>query len=241
MAGGFYGSGIVFAERIINGVGTGLRSFDNASKFEITESAEREDRISNGLSSYGNALSSVYDKKPTELEIMSNNFDLDNVALQLLADTEINAVTTSAITAEAETITATRVIEVFGKNLAATVVVKDAGGTVLASELVSASLGLIKVIGGNVGDPVTVDYDTLAFNEKVAFGSKHSSIEMRFVLDGVNRDGGAKVVVEIPRVIMTPNDPVDFLGKKFADVTLSGVIIKLEGQELYTTRFKADA
>lgn len=238
MSGGFYGSGNLYCERFVNGVSTGVRSWDNVSKFEIEESADKVDRIGNGLgASNGSSLSTIFNKKPSVLSIVSDNFNLDNVAIQMLGDIKDAAVASSAVVDEVHTIPATRIIDVAGANLQAVVVVKDAADAVIASELQSASLGYVKVIGGNVGDSVKVTYDSLAFNRSVVSGSQHSSIELAFKLDGVNRDGGGKVIVEIPRVIMTPSSPTDFMGQKFAEVSLTGTVVKLEGQDPYSVTF----
>lgn len=225
-------AGDLYIDRLTDsGIGTGMLPVGNATRFEITESAERVQRTGRGRSNYGQVLDEVAIKQPGTLGITLDEIDKTNLATALLGES-------AAIDVSSGTFTDIEVTAHLGKrshlgyrNILATpapVVTNEAGDTTYVVDddyTIDLRLGdIIPVDGGAIseGETIKVSGSNGALSGSLISGGVKPQIKAKLVLDGKNLADGTPVIVTVDEATITPDGAVDFLSSEFVELGLTG-------------------
>lgn len=241
---GFLGSGVVRINRKDPTTGSflGWTKPIYASRFELQAAAELRELPSKGRDDFGQVIGSVAVQQPATFSMTLQDADKDAMTLMFLGD---QAALTQATTAVVDELVRARTgfdIRVAGQNISSVVITSSPSGTsyVLNTDfrVANARLGIIEVIAGSslataiaaapqdVGLPLLVDYTPGALSGTQIRGSTQPSLRAAISFDGKNQESGKDANVEIWEVVLTPDAGFDFLGDDWAEVPLTGRMIK---------------
>jgi hypothetical protein len=234
-------AGDLYIDRLTEaGVSTGMLSVGNATRFEITESAERVQRIGRGRTNYGQVLDEVAIKQPGTLGITLDEIDRTNLATALLgeaADIDISAGTFTDVEVTAHLGKRSHIGYRNVLTGPAPVVTNEAGDTTFAVDddyTIDHRLGdIIPVDGGAISEGATIKVsgsNGAVTGAKISGGVK-PQINAKLVLDGKNLADGKPVIVTVDEATITPDGAVDFLSSEFSELGLTGSMRLLEGQD----------
>lgn len=232
-------SGDLYLDRLTAaGTGTGYNLVSNATKLAISETSEVKTLKSRKRANYGQALATVALKNPAAISLTLNEIDREKLALALLGDVGDLSQASGSVSAEAVVSHHDKWVELAGSNIAAAgVVVMDETDTTTYVEgidyQVNRELGLVMALStGSIGDGDTlhVDYDNQVVSGYRISGSTNSRIAVALKLDGENLVDGSHVIVTVDKAILTPDGEVDFLSEDFTELSLSGELETVSGQ-----------
>lgn len=220
---------------------TGLRQVGNATRFEINEPSETQQRTGRGRGNYGQVLDEVAIKQPGTLGITLDEVDKANLAIALLGDTAAIDVTAGSVTDEEVTAgTPGGRVALANSNLddQGTITVTDDGETPTSYTAgtdyeVDNRLGHIIVLeGGDIsaGDTLLVSYDFLARSGSQVSGGVQPQIRAKLFLDGRNLADGKPIRVTVDEARLRPDGAVDFLSAAFVPLTMTGSMKLLAGK-----------
>lgn len=252
---GLLGSGDLYFARLLSaGVFGPLLNIGNATKFGITESAERRQRISRGRDDYGQILDEATIKQPNQLEIVVDTVDPTNLALALLGDTSVLIVEAGSVSAQSYTAYENGRIDLGFLNVLedpAIVVTNDAEDVTYAAGtdyILYPRLGHLAVVaGGAIATaidaaeenfvPIKASFSYGATAGTTVLGGVNPSLKGRFFLDGKNQATGEDILVDVDEANMAPTSEVDFMQENFVPLTLQGSMRLLPGKASpYTVR-----
>ncbi len=236
---GLLASGNLFMDRKADdGTSTGLLLVGNATKFDVSETTEKKERISTGIETYGQALDTVTIKKPAQVAIAMNDLDKDNLAMALLGDVATLNQGSGSLDGEAINAKEGRFVELSKGNLtSATVVVKDQTDTTTYAEgtdyEVNYRIGMIKALaGGGItdGDEIHVSADYMAISGATISGSVRPTIKAKLLLEGKNLTTGKAIIVRVGEAVLTPSSAINFMSNDYSSLELSGTLTTLAGE-----------
>lgn len=231
---GFLGSGDLYFRRTVGGVVGGWNRFGNATKLEIKENSDKKERISKQVESYGDALDTVYIKKPTTIDIMLDDINHANLTLAFLGTEGTTSVAAGAAVSEAQTVvTVGTSVQLLNGNASA-VVVKDVTDTTTYTvdvdyRVLDADLGLIFIIEGGAiasGDVLHISYSYAARTSSTIEGGTDSNIVVELMMKGENYVDQSKVKLAIYKAVLSPTAGIDFLDSNFATIPLAGTLVR---------------
>lgn len=229
---GFIGCGQLLFNRKVDGVYTGWSAFGNATKFEITESAEVKERRSKSCATYGQTLDAASIKGSTAISVMLDDFD-NALAMTLLGDSTANTVTGASVTSEVHVANIGKSVMLNNIKTSA-IAVKDTGGAttyVLDTDyaITNAAIGQVTILaGGSIveGQGLEIDYTYGSYVSESITGGTQSSIDTKLKLVGQNlADQGKDVIVTVHQAILNPASGVDFLSEEFVELQIDGVLV----------------
>jgi len=242
---GFLGAGTLYVDREnTSGVATGLLAIGNATKFEIKPDGEIKERPSMMKATYGQNLDTVSIPKPQKISITIDNLNMDNLALALLGSTAVLTQNAGSINNESVTTIWDRGVDLAHANIdIATAIVwsgaglfHDSGTSTIYEEgadyTLTASGILTALSTGAITENkvVKVEYSWGAIAGQVVSGATTPRIIARLKLDGMNYTDSKNVIVNVPRAMLQPTGPVNFISKDFESITLEGTLITATGQ-----------
>lgn len=221
------GRGAIYFDRFAAGTTTrqGELHLGNCTSLELTTTDEVKELYSS-MASTSPLLKSVPTKRTMELKLTGNEYSLENLALVLMGNTGTLTQTTGSVTAETIT-TSSKQGRWYptAKRSISSLIVKVAAatktlGTDYDQDLVT---GRVKILpGGTItdGSTVTVDYSYATLNLNTVIGGNASTVEgyLRFIGDPA---AGPKYEVEVWRVSVAPDGPVQFIQDDFGNWSLT--------------------
>lgn len=233
-------AGDLYVDRLTeNGSPTGYLSVGNATRFQLTEAAERKTREGRGRDNYGQVLDEVAIKQPGNVAITLDDIDRKNLAIALLGQAADINVSAGTVTDEVVTATLGARIPLAHRHVLedpAVVVTNDDASTtyVLGDDYtIEYRLGqIIPVDGGAItnGQEIKVSYSYGALTGTRIDGGVKPQSRLRLLLDGKNLATGESVIVTVDEALLTPEGPVDFMSADFVTLPLSGSMKLLEGK-----------
>jgi len=239
---GFLGKGSLFLDRDLTGA---YIDAGNAIKFEINETAaDQKERVSRGISDYGQALDSVVVPKPATISIEIDEMKAENLAIALRGIVTQSTVTAGSVTDESITASLDKYVPLANGDVSS-VVVTNVGATTTYVEgtdyVVEAHMGWIKALStGSITDAeaLLVDYSYGARTYYKITGSKEAFIKTAIILDGQNQVNGKNAKVTVYEARLRPQGAVDFLAGDFVKLSLGGLLITPAGKtEPYTVEY----
>ncbi len=239
---GFLGKGSLFLDRDITG---SFLDAGNAIKFEINETAaDEKERISRGLTTYGQALDSVVVPKPATISIEIDEMEASNLAIALRGLITQASVTAGTATGEAIAAALDKFVPLIN-GIVSSVVVTDTGATNTYVEgtdyVINARLGWIEALSTGAitdGESLLVDYSYGVRTFSKITGSQEAYIKASLVLDGENQVNGKNCKVTVYEARLRPQGAVDFLANDYVKLTLGGLLITPTGKaEPYTVEY----
>lgn len=219
---------IYLAERLSSGKPGKMTWVGNASSCQVkltTESTDKIESFSGQRLPYGR----LQKAKKAEVSLDLDEFLASNIALALYA-TQV-PLAGSTVTAEVlpAALVAGDLVRV-DKPFISTLVVKDSAGVPATLtpdthyRLKSDALGLIEILDpAAFTQPFKADY---AYAASEAFTIFTAAPAERFlILDGVNTEDSAPVLVELPRVKFDPVGQLDLINEDYGNLPMTGAVL----------------
>ena len=233
---GFIGSGQVFGERIIAGVGQGIVGMGNSTQFSIKENAELKTRMSKKTANYGSALDAVSLKSPADISVTFDDVNADGLQFLFLGEVSNINVSSAAVTNEAVTVTLGKGFITLSDNISAITITDVTDTTTYTAgadyEVTDAELGIITILDGGAitdGQVVHVNYTYAAKTGLSVAGGTNADIRLRLYLNGTNLATQKKTKVVVAEAVFTPQEGVDFQSEEFVTIPLQGIAVVPEG------------
>ena len=235
---GLLGAGDLYFNRIVGGSSVGYSLLGNVTQLALQEPNELKERISKKRNSRGASLDAAYIKTPATMSFSFDEIDWANLELALLGDRTAVSTGSGTMTNVAVVTKDDKWVEIGHRNIATAglVVTNVAGSTtyVLGTDYeFNYNLGMIKVIGAGAigtGETVHIDGTYGAISGSKVVAGTNTVLQGAFLLDGKNLADDSPFVVTIPKAIVAPSSPIDFLADDFTSVEFSGRPILLTGQ-----------
>lgn len=227
----FMGSGDIFIESIVNGVGQGLEGPFYAENLSIQPNVERFEAVSKGRYDRGQVLETVLIQQPASLTLELKEIQGAVLAYALLG-------TTSTLTAASGTMADQAFVARKGKwvslghlRLGTVITIENSAGSTTYVEgtdyILNRPLGLVKILDASA----IVDAASLlasgtytgAAGTRIR-GATQNEIRCRIVFDGVNQADSAEVTAEIYEAVLAAESQFDFMPDEFGTVTLAGTV-----------------
>lgn len=228
----YLGSGIIY----ING-----RDVGNVSSAKFT--IEQETKDLNNYRGGGGKYASVTRISAVNLELVTHNFNQENLALAVRGIVEVGDVT--AIVDEVQTAIVGGLTETSAMiDQGVEPVVKVADVTIKQKELDGTvnydvtPAGILVRNAAKIADGVEIKISYTPRARNVLQALLTSGVDFRLVFNGVNEaNSGAPSVVRVPRFKPNPTDAIDLIGDDFGALTLSGPVLADTTQPLGKSQF----
>jgi len=226
-----------------NGKFGGFLPAVNATLFKVSaDGADIKQRVSKMRATSGQILSQTSVAKPHKVEIEVDGFSGPVLAMVFSGSVATINEAPAAITAKPLTFDADNWMPIGARNLTAVTVTASNGTTprVLGTDYaLNTRLGLIRALpGGACVNGDLINATPKAVTGTVVKGATKSQVDVKIILDGINKDGGGDVIVTIDHSTLNSTDGIDFLSSDFAGAKLSGNPVTLPGKLWpYTVEF----
>lgn len=239
---GFIGSGDLRINRKdpASGLFQGWTKKLYANRFELQAAAEVRELTSKGKDDYGVVIGSVALQQPATFSLTLRDPDKDAMTLLFLGSQAALTQAGSTVTAEAVSTSGGDIRTSKGNISAVTLTSSPAGTTYVLNtdyRVGSASLGILEVVpGSDLADdieaaapaslPLLASYTAGTISGTTILGSTQPSIRAAVNFDGKNQESGRLVQIDIWEAVLTPDSGFDFLGDDWAEIPLSGRMVK---------------
>lgn len=230
-------AGDVYFDRLDSaGQSTGIVYLFDAKKFEIEEPSDLKVRESRGRDSYGQAVDSVYVKKPATLKIEGDEVNEQVLALALMGEAAALSQVSGTVTDALVGLKLNASIQLPFVNIdkAGVVLTNNAGTTTYiegTDYTINRRMGWIQALtAGAAAADNKLSYAYSAVTGNQVTGGTQSVIRGRVILDGVNLATQKLVIVDADEARLAPDGALDFSSGEFVQVSLSGLLRTLPGK-----------
>lgn len=221
------GKGELFFDRFTaGGVRTGYFHLGNCASFGITYNDSVLDLFTSQHASSG-LLKRVTKTRLVDIEIKSNEFGIENLALALMGDQSTFTQSTATITETlAAGFTLGRYYRTAGRNISATVITQGTVTWALGTDYVvkDGNAGLLQILAAATTAVVTTSTANVVYvrttqSLALILAATHTKIEgsLLFVPDPTT---GPQFDIEVYRCSQSPGGTLDFVGENFGEYTL---------------------
>lgn len=224
--------GNIHAQRYVNGVlqAKAIGPFE-ITALTITASNEVKERKSNLVGQSGKVRGSFARTNPTQIKISANATNSDLYALFLLGSTAALNVAGGTVTGESlASAEHDKWYKLAHENVSSVVVT---GKTLGVDYAVDAELGMIRILStGTIADNATsaVNYTYSGITGTTIRVGTESKVDVRLLGRLVNAETGAKAIIEVPKVTLSPDGEISLIGDDYQDFGLTGSCVLLDGE-----------
>lgn len=224
--------GNIHAQRYVNGVlqAKAIGPFE-VTALTMTASNEVRERKSNLVGQSGKVRGSFARTNPTNLAIRANAANSDLYALFLLGTTAAYSVTGGTVSGESvASMEHDKWYKLANANVSAVVIATKVLGT---DYEVDAELGLIRTLStGTIADNATssVNYTYSGIAGTTIRVGTESKVDVKLIGRLVNAETGAKAILDVPKVTLSPDGEISLIGDDYQDFGLTGSCVLLDGE-----------
>lgn len=224
--------GNIHAQRYVNGVlqSKAIGPFE-ITALTITPSNEVKERKSNLVGQSGKVRGSFARTNPTQLKISANAANADLYALFLLGSTAALNVAGGTVTGESlASAEHDKWYKLAHENVSSVVI---AGKTINVDYEVDAELGLIRILStGTIADNATssVAYTYSGITGTTVRVGTESKVDVKLIGRLVNAETGAKAILEVPKITLSPDGEISLIGDDYQTLGLVGNCVLIDGE-----------
>lgn len=223
------GKGKIYFNRIVGGVGVGLRFMGNCSSLEISTEDETRSKYSSADAAAG-LLKKALIRRTPKLSLTLDEFTRENVALALMGDETSYSQAATPIVAEILSTAPVAGMHYRAAKRAMTSVVVKRGATTLVLDtdyrIISAEAGLIYLISGAGSGNLTIDYTPTAITAQDMVDAAESSViegELQFIGDP---SAGPKWDVLVWKASISPDGGFGLISDDFAEFKITAEVLQ---------------
>lgn len=224
--------GNIHAQRYVNGVldKKAIGPFE-VTAFTMQASNETFERRSNLVGQSGKVRGSFARTNATQITLQANAANSDLYALFLLGSTAAYNKAGGTVTGESiASMEHDKWYKLAHPNVSSVVI---ATKTINVDYQVDAELGLIRILStGTIANNATssVNYTYSGITGTTIRVGTESKVDVKLIGRLVNSETGAKAILEVPKVTLSPDGEIPLIGDDYQSFGLSGSCVLMDGE-----------
>lgn len=224
--------GNIHAQRYVTGVlqSKAIGPFE-VTAFSITAANEAKERKSNLVGQSGKVRGTFARTNPTQVKLQANAANSDLYALFLLGTTADYSSTGGTATGEAITgMEHDKWYKLAHENVSSVTITGKTEGTDFE---VDPELGLIRTLStGTIADnyDASIDYTYSGITGTTIRVGTESKVSVKLIGRLVNSETGAKAILEVPEVTLSPDGEINLIGDDYQSFSLTGSCVLRDGE-----------